>query len=72
MCKFHEQASSYEMKSTGSSYELQCGSVIEIFNLISNQNINQKQRLQALNSGTKLVVLASASEIITTEEFFYW
>lgn len=60
------------MKSTGNSYELQSSSVIEIFNLISNQNTNEKKRLQALNSGTKLIVLASSSEIITTEEFFYW
>jgi hypothetical protein len=61
------------MKSTGNSYELQSSSsVIEIFNILSNQNTNEKKRLQALNSGTKLVVLASSSEIITTEEFFYW
>lgn len=45
--------------------------VLEIFHaLISNQNTNDRKRLSLLNATTKL--LASASNLLTTEEFLYW
>lgn len=54
-------------------YELNnnSSSIIEIFNLISNQNINEKKRLTALNSCTKLLAINNY-DILTTEEFLYW
>ncbi|KAG5679301.1 hypothetical protein PVAND_008879 [Polypedilum vanderplanki] len=52
-------------------YELNnSSSIIEIFNLISNQNTNEKKRLTALNNCTKLLS-NSTSNIFTTEELLY-
>ena len=46
-------------------------SIIEYFYLISNQNTNEKKRLSAINSCTK-IINTSSNNIFTTEEFYYW
>lgn len=64
------------MKSINDYYEIgykgnskSDSNILEIFHaLISNQN--DRKRLSLLNSTTKL--LASASNLLTTEEFLYW
>lgn len=66
------------MKSINDYYEIGYKSnsksdsnVLEIFHaLISNQNTNDRKRLSLLNATTKL--LASTSNLLTTEEFLYW
>lgn len=66
------------MKSINDYYELGYknhskgdSNVLEIFHaLISNQNTNDRKRLSLLNATTKL--LATASNLLTTEEFLYW
>lgn len=46
-------------------------SIIEYFYLISNQNTNEKKRLSAINSCTK-IINTSSNNIFTTEEFLFW
>lgn len=66
------------MKSINDYYEVgyrghskSASNILEIFHaLISNQNINDRKRLLLLNSTTKQ--LASASNLLSTEEFLYW
>jgi len=45
-------------------------SIIEYFYLISNQNTNEKKRLSAINSCTKII--SNSNNIFTTDEFLYW
>ncbi|KAL7046361.1 hypothetical protein ACKWTF_002551 [Chironomus riparius] len=59
------------MKSINNYGELNCSeSIIEYFYLISNQNTNEKKRLSAINSCTK-IINTSSNNIFTTEEFYY-